>query len=80
MPSSTGGEGRRRGRGLGFGAWCAIGWMVFIILIAVLAKTGILTWGDPEESFGECARLGARSRTRAARRASCSVATATAAT
>jgi peptide/nickel transport system permease protein len=54
----AGGEGRRKGPGLGFGAWLAIGWMVFIILIAVLAKTGILTWGDAEESFGECARKG----------------------
>jgi peptide/nickel transport system permease protein len=54
----AGGEGRRRGRGLGLGAWVAIGWMLFIIAIAVLAKTGILTWGDSEESFGECARKG----------------------
>jgi len=54
----AGGEGRRRKAGLGFGAWLAIGWLVFIVLIAVLAKTGILTWGDPEESFGECARKG----------------------
>jgi len=54
----AGGEGRRKGPGLGLGAWLAIGWMVSIILIAVLAKTGILTWGDAEESFGECARKG----------------------
>jgi peptide/nickel transport system permease protein len=54
----AGGEGRRRGPGLGFGAWLAIGWMAFVVLIAVLAKTGILTWGDAEESFGACARKG----------------------
>jgi len=55
---AAGGEGRGRGPDLGFGAWVAIAWMVFIILIAVLAKTGILTWGDAEESFGQCARKG----------------------
>jgi peptide/nickel transport system permease protein len=55
---AAGGEGRHRGPGRGLGAWIAIGWMVFIILIAVLAKTGILTWGDAEESFGQCARKG----------------------
>jgi peptide/nickel transport system permease protein len=55
----AGGEGwRRRGTGLGLGAWLAIGWMVFIVLVAVLAKIGILTWGDAEESFGSCARKG----------------------
>jgi peptide/nickel transport system permease protein len=54
----AGGEGRRRGPGLGFGAWLAIGWMTFIVVIAVLAKTGVLTWGDAEESFGSCARKG----------------------
>jgi peptide/nickel transport system permease protein len=43
---------------LSVGAWFAIGWMVFIVLIAVLAKTGILTWGDAEESIGRCARKG----------------------
>ena len=54
----AGGEGRRRGPGLGLAAWFAIGWMVFIVVIAVLAKTGVLTWGDAEESFGSCARKG----------------------
>jgi peptide/nickel transport system permease protein len=34
-------------RGLGFGAWVAIGWLGFIVLTAILAKTKILTWGDP---------------------------------
>lgn len=53
-PEST----RKRGAGLGFGAWLAIGWMIFIVLIAVLAKTGILTWGDANESFASCARKG----------------------
>jgi peptide/nickel transport system permease protein len=56
---AAGGEGRRhKGKGLGFAAWLAIGWIVFIVVIAVLAKTGILTWGDAEESFGSCARKG----------------------
>ena len=54
----AGGEGQRRGPGLGLGAWVAIIWMAFIVLVAVLARTGILTWGDAEESFGECARKG----------------------
>lgn len=49
---------RRRGQGLGLGAWLAIGWMTFVVLVAVLAKTGILTWGDANESFTSCARKG----------------------
>lgn len=53
-PEST----RERGAGLGVGAWLAIGWMGFIVLIAVLAKIGILTWGDANESFASCARKG----------------------
>ena len=53
-PEST----RRRGTGLGVSAWMAIGWMGFIVLIAVLAKVGILTWGDANESFASCARKG----------------------
>ena len=76
----AGGEGRRRGRGLGLGAWFAIGWMVFIIVIAVLAKTGILHVGRLRRVASASARAGARSPTRAARPASCSAATATAAT
>jgi peptide/nickel transport system permease protein len=50
--------GRGRFRGLSVPAWLAIGWMVSIILIAVLAKTGILTWGDPQAVSAECARKG----------------------
>jgi peptide/nickel transport system permease protein len=49
--------GRRTGK-LGIGAWVAIGWVVFIVLIAVLAKTGIVTWGDPQNSIAACARKG----------------------
>ena len=55
---AAGTEGRRRRKGLGIGAWLAIGFMVFIVGVAVLAKTGVVTWGDPYESIGECARKG----------------------
>ncbi len=55
---AAGPESTHKGKGLGFGAWLAIGWMTFIVLIAVLAKTGILTWGDANESFASCARKG----------------------
>jgi peptide/nickel transport system permease protein len=34
-------------RGLGWGAWIAIIWLVFIVLTAILAKLKIVTWGDP---------------------------------
>ena len=51
--------GRRRfGEGLSVGAWIAIGWVVFVVLIAVLAKTGLVTWGDPQNSIAACARKG----------------------
>jgi peptide/nickel transport system permease protein len=55
---AAGSEGRRRGKGMGVGAWIAIAWMVFIVGVAVLAKTEVVTWGDPFESNGECARKG----------------------
>lgn len=48
----------RKRKGLGIGAWIAIGWLVFIIGVAVLATTKVVTWGDPFESFTECARRG----------------------
>lgn len=55
----VGGEGgRRRGRGLGIGAWLAIGWLVFIVAIAVLAQLGALPLKNPNQSFAACARLG----------------------
>ena len=51
--------GRRRfGQGLTVGAWLAIGWMVLIVAIAVLAKIGWLTWGDPQNTIAACARKG----------------------
>jgi peptide/nickel transport system permease protein len=51
--------GRRRGgQGLSLGAWIAIGWVVFVVLIAILAKTGLVTWGDPNGSITACARKG----------------------
>ena len=58
------GDHHRRARaapdrwGLSVGAWLAIGWMVFVVVIAVLAKTGIVTWGDPQNSIASCARKG----------------------
>jgi peptide/nickel transport system permease protein len=51
-------EKRRPLQGIGVGAWIAIGWMVLIVLIAVLAKTGIVTWGDPQAIHASCARKG----------------------
>lgn len=51
--------GRRRiGQGLSVAAWLAIGWMVFVVLTAVLAKTGLVTWGNPNTSITACARKG----------------------
>lgn len=55
----VGGEGaRHKGKGLGIGAWLAIGWLVFIVLMSVLAQLGVLPLKSPTESFAECARLG----------------------
>lgn len=56
----VGTEGKRRGRfhGLSLGAWLAIGWVTLVVLLAVLAKTGILTWGDPQNVIASCARKG----------------------
>ena len=52
-------SGHRRGRaGLSITAWVAIGWMTFVVLIAVLAKTGLVTWGDPQNSIASCASKG----------------------
>ena len=56
---TAGVPGRRRfGEGLSVAAWIAIGWVVLIVLIAVLAKTGLVTWGDPQNSIASCARKG----------------------
>ena len=55
----VGGEGsRHKGKGLGLGAWLAIGWLTFIVLVSVLAQLGVLPLKSPTESFAECARLG----------------------
>jgi len=54
----AGSEGRRRGKKLTVGAWLAIGWMVFIVLVGVLAQAGVLPLKSPTESFASCARLG----------------------
>jgi len=53
-----GGEGRRRGRGLGLGAWLAIGWIAFIVAVSVLAQLGVLPLKSPTQSFADCARRG----------------------
>ena len=56
---AAGGEGGgRRRHGLNITAWVAIAWMAFIIIIAVLAKTGLVTWGDPQNSIASCASKG----------------------
>jgi len=52
-------SGHRRGRaGLSIAAWVAIGWVTFVVVIAVLAKTGLVTWGDPQNSIASCAGKG----------------------
>ena len=51
--------GRPGGRpGLSVATWIAIGWVVFVLLIAILAKTGLVTWGDPNNSITACANRG----------------------
>jgi peptide/nickel transport system permease protein len=56
---AAGGDGGgRRHHGLNITAWVAIGWMAFIVIIAVLAKTGLVTWGDPQNSIASCASKG----------------------
>ncbi|HEV2309995.1 MAG TPA: ABC transporter permease [Acidimicrobiia bacterium] len=59
----AGGEGAPRrgglfGWGLSIPAWIAIAWLVFIVLVAVLAKTGLVTWGDPQNVIASCAGKG----------------------
>jgi peptide/nickel transport system permease protein len=51
-------EGRRRRKGLGFAAWLAIGWMVFIVGVAVLSQLGVLPVGSPTDVVASCARKG----------------------
>ncbi|HEU5302746.1 MAG TPA: ABC transporter permease [Acidimicrobiia bacterium] len=56
---SAGNEGKRsRGKPFGLGAKLAMGWMAFVVVMAILAKAGILTWGDAQESVARCARKG----------------------
>jgi len=52
------GKGVRRGGRLSVAAWVAIGWMALVVVIAVLAKTGLVTWGDPQNSIASCALKG----------------------
>jgi peptide/nickel transport system permease protein len=51
-------EGRHKGPGLGLAAWLAIGWMVFIVGVAVTAQLGILPVGSPNDVVASCARKG----------------------
>jgi peptide/nickel transport system permease protein len=55
---AAGDEGRQRGKGLSVSAWVAIAWVGLVVLIAVLAKTGLVTWGDPQNSIASCAHKG----------------------
>jgi peptide/nickel transport system permease protein len=57
----TGPEARRRRKGLGFGAWLSIAWMVFVIGGALLAP--YLPLDDPKESITAIARRGPFSET-----------------
>lgn len=51
-------DGSTRRRKLGIGAWLAIGWLVLIVVVAVLAQLGLLPLKDPNRSYAACARLG----------------------
>ena len=55
---AAGDEGQHRGKGLSVSAWLAIVWVGLVVLIAVLAKTGLVTWGDPQNSIASCAHKG----------------------
>jgi peptide/nickel transport system permease protein len=55
---AAGDEGRHRGKGLSVAAWVAIVWVGLVVLLAVLAKTGLVTWGDPQNSIASCAHKG----------------------
>lgn len=54
----AGDEGRHRGKGLSVSAWVAIVWVGLVVVLAVLAKTGLVTWGDPQNSIAACAHKG----------------------
>jgi peptide/nickel transport system permease protein len=55
---AAGDEGKHRGAGLSVAAWIAIAWVALVVVIAVLAKTGLVTWGDPQNSIASCAHKG----------------------
>jgi peptide/nickel transport system permease protein len=48
----------RRKKGLGLGGWLALGWMVFIVGVAVLAQLDVLPIASPTEVTASCARKG----------------------
>ena len=74
----AGPETRRRGQGLGVGAWLSIGWMVFVVGGAILAPVPPARRPEGADHRHRPARPVRRRR--APRPATCSAATATAAT
>lgn len=52
----------KKRKGLGFGAWLALGWIAFIVVLAIGQKLKLLGLGTPTESFAECARKGPLSK------------------
>lgn len=66
----------RKRKGLGIGAWIAIGWLVFIIGVAVLATTKVVTW-ETRSRASRNVRAGDHWPTTALRPASSSGVTAT---
>jgi peptide/nickel transport system permease protein len=45
-------------KGLSIGGWLALGWMVFIVGVAVLAQLNVLPIANPQDVVASCARKG----------------------
>ncbi len=55
----SGDEGRKKGRGLGLGAWLAIGWITLIVVSGALAHLNVLPLDNPTTDVDAfCARRG----------------------